>query len=195
MTYNSYLTTNREKLMTTKDLGNVLNLGKNSTNTTKNILMKYKMINLKCDDTFKVNTKYCSKGASLRPNTNKIRIFTKPLKELYKKANPREHVQLDLLYRMIPYLHFSTNICCKNPYEIDIDKIEPYSLKELASLIHETNTTRFKRKLLDTTVSNEHVLQVLRFNSKQAIAVNPRICFKGNYNDAIALADYGIHFK
>jgi group I intron endonuclease len=195
MTYKNYIATKREKLVTTKEFKNIIKLSNTDAYKLRKNLINYKLITFTANETFRINRKYSSKGSCTKYDNNGIRIFSAALKELYDNSTPREHAQLSLLYRMIPYLHFKTNICCKNPSEPDISRIEPYTLMEISMLIHESNITRFKRKFLAMTVYGEPVLKIIRFKGKRAIAINPRICFKGKYNDLTILKELDISFS
>jgi hypothetical protein len=192
MDYENILMLDAKTPMTMTTLKDILNLKYSEFYKTKTTLTKYNLLIEEDNGYLRINRSYCKKGSS--QNKEKIRVFEDALKELYLNSLPREHVQLSLLYLMLPYINFSMNICCANPTERDPLKLEVYTLKELAGILHQTNITRFRRRLLDMTVANEPVICISEILGKQIVVVNPRVYFKGSIGDIDRMEGLGLMF-
>lgn len=192
MDYDNRLVNENNASLDIDDVRDLLNLKYSEFYKTKTTFFKYHLLIQGEDEKLRINKAYCRKGTL--KSKEKVRVFEDALKELYMNSLPREHVQLALLYLMIPYINFSMNICCANPTERDPLKLEVYTLKDLAIVLHQTNITRFKRRLLDMTVAGEPVICISEIQEKQIIAVNPRIYFKGSIGDIERMEGLGLLF-
>jgi hypothetical protein len=192
MDYENRLINSDKTPMNLDNLREILNLKYSEFYKTKVTLFKYGLLILGDDEKLRVNRSYCKKGIS--KSKEKVRVFEDALKDLYMNSLPREHVQLALLYLLLPYINFSMNICCANPTERDPLKLETYTLKELAKILHQSNITRFRRRLLDMTVAGEPVICISEIQGNQIVVVNPRVYFKGSFGDIERMEGLGLLF-
>jgi len=114
---------------------------------------------------------------------NHTRVFRKTVRELYDKFNGRKIGQLALVYSIIPFLNFDSNLVCYNPSETDANLAEPINIKQLAELLGYTNEAKLTAALNGISVNEipmfTYVINPHNRRDKRVI-VNPRIIFAGN---------------
>ena len=166
-----------------RDLSDILMLKDEETRKTKNAFIKYGLINIEEDKTITINKKIAVKGKiGKRDLKGSIRVMENGIREIYAKATPKEHKKLSTLFKVLPYVNYHHNILCKNPWEEDINKVEPLTIKEICVMMgyNINQCSRFKKDLLSIKVSGmDAILFVLRDN-KFHIYINPLIYYKGN---------------
>ena len=162
------------------ELKDLLGLGKSEYYMTRIELVKYDLIKINEDKTIIINPTYCKKGGIMKnKKVEKVRVFEEAIKELYENTKPTEHKQLALLFDFLPFINYKWNIICKDNTEITKEFIEPYTLKELAELLGQTNITRFKSKLDKLKLNGKSVVCINRINGKEFITINPKVYYKG----------------
>ena len=184
MNYKNYLefgnAKDENKLMIKKDLFEVLKLSDRETYNTIKYLTENKFIEIS-EKYIKVNDEYCKKG-SLTNNKNKgvIRMFDNAIKEIYENSLPKEHKKLSLLIKILPLIHQSTNVICRNSKEDIIDLVDYYTLSELADELGYSAPQKLKKGLMDVKVKGQPVIMISKINNKDMLVVNPLIYYKGN---------------
>ena len=162
------------------ELKDLLGLGKSEYYMTRIELVKYDLIKINEDKTIIINPTYCKKGGIMKnKKVEKVRVFEEAIKELYENTKPTEHKQLALLFDFLPFINYKWNIICKENTETTKEFIEPYTLKELAILLGQTNITRFKSKLDKLKLNGKSVVCINRINGKEFITINPKVYYKG----------------
>lgn len=103
-----------------------------------------------------MNPSYFAKGkidvtVEFGAEYTKTRIFVDGVRALYTKTDTRYHKSLSLIYRIMPFVNRMYNIVCKNPFETDINKVEPLSLKEIGSFLgyDEKNLNRLTKTIYE----------------------------------------------
>lgn len=114
------------------------------------VLIEYKDSN---KTYIKVNEKYHTFGKINISNLKFTKIFIKKLKELSDILKLNE---LGLLYKVLPYFHYSQYYLVRNPNESDLNKLEFINRNELAAL-------------LEVTPQNIHILLSKMKKSKSLI--------------------------
>jgi hypothetical protein len=61
-----------------------------------------------------------------------VKAYMQRVKEVYRKVKPED---IGLIYRMLPYVHRTTNALCANPDEVVPGSIRKFNRKELADTI------------------------------------------------------------
>lgn len=84
------------------------------------------------DKYIKVNEKFHTFGKIKIKNAKFTKIFIKKLQELNSVLNLNE---LGLLYKVLPYFHYSQYYLVSNPDESDVEKLNYINRKELADLV------------------------------------------------------------
>ena len=174
------------KLMLEKDLSEVLRLSQNETIRTKKALIKANLITIEEDKSISINKEYVVKGKiNKRDLRRSIRVMEYGFREIYTKANAREHKRLDVLIKVLPYVNYNHNILCKNPSEEDISKIEPLNLSELCDIVgyDVTNHSKLKSDLLKLKVDGMNAILFVLKGKELHIYINPCIYYKGKNID------------
>jgi hypothetical protein len=184
MNYKNYLeygnSKDENKLMIKKDLFEVLRLSDRETYNTIKYLTENNFIEIS-EKYIKVNDDYCKKG-NITTNKNKgvIRMFDNAIREIYENALPKEHKKLSLLIKILPLVHFSTNVICRDAKQEIIDLVDYYTLTELADELGYSTTQKLKKGLMDIKVKGQPVIMISKINNKDMLVVNPLIYYKGN---------------
>lgn len=111
------------------------------------------------------------------------RLFKKTVRELYEQSNGRTVGQLALVYSVLPFLNFATNIVCYNPDETDSDLIRPMNLEKLSVLLEYGNPAKLKTALNRVKIDGKVVFgffEDVNDRRQKRITVNPRVVFAGN---------------
>jgi hypothetical protein len=111
------------------------------------------------------------------------RLFRKTVRELYEKYTGRKTVHLAIIYAVLPFLNFDTNVVCFNPKESDDEAIQPMNLENLAALLHYQDTHKLKRALESVKIDGQPVFwlpQNVHDKRHRRIIVNPRVVFAGS---------------
>ena len=173
----------KKKVITEKDLQEILMLSERETRNTKNELIKYELIIVNKDGSISINPKYAIKGEIKKKKLRgRARIMIDGIREIYEKSKPIEHKRLALLIQLLPYVNYNYNIICFNPEEGDKAEINPMDLKDLCKITdyNERNWRKLKNELLRIKVGGSPVIAITEIDKGHAISVNPRIYYKGN---------------
>jgi len=111
------------------------------------------------------------------------RLFKKTVRDLYHQYKGRTLGQLAIIYSVIPFLNFDTNIVCFNPEETDEDLIKPMALDKLAALLSYVDASSLKRSLNRIKIDDKPVFGFFENphdRRKQRIVINPRVIFAGD---------------
>ncbi|MBA9027535.1 hypothetical protein [Peribacillus huizhouensis] len=109
------------------------------------------------------------------------RMFRKTVRDLYAIYKGRKTAQLAIIYAVLPFLNFRTNVVCFNPQDSD-DDLRAMNLDHLAALLGYKDTDKLRRALEGIVIDGEPVFW-LPHNAKdrrqKRIVVNPRVVFAG----------------
>lgn len=111
------------------------------------------------------------------------RLFRKTVRDLYARYTGRSTAQLAVIYAVLPFLNFDTNVVYFNPEETDEDKVRPMNLENLAALLNYRDTTKLKRALNSVKIDGQHAFWLptnVNDRRERRIIVNPRIVFAGS---------------
>lgn len=168
------------RLMLEKDLEEVLGLSERETRNTKNELKKNNLLIVNEDGSLSVNDYYCIKGKIGKSKAKEsIRVMEIGIRELYKKAEAREHKKLGLLIEILPYINLQHNVICSNPEVEKMEEIKPLNMTEIMKIVGYKNLSRLKKDLLDLTVNGELVVAITQTKYGKFISINPRVYYKG----------------
>ncbi len=113
------------------------------------------------------------------------RVYINPVRDLYNSFSNRQHKSLNILFRLIPYLHFETNEICKNPSS-PIDKIEYMTLKQIAQILS-YSTTQLRailNKFKDVEIFGDSLVKARRDRTKGnsiSLYISKNIIYRGSY--------------
>lgn len=118
------------------------------------------------------------------------RLFRKTVRDLYEMFNGRTIRQLGIIYSILPFLNFNSNIVCFNPEETDPDLLKPMHLEKLAALLGYQDTHKLKRALEAIKVEGKPVFwlpQNVHDKRQRRIVVNPNVVYGGNAESLAAI--------
>jgi len=118
------------------------------------------------------------------------RLFKKTVRDLYEKSNGKTVGQLALVYAVMPFLNFQTNIVCVNPDESDTDRLQPMGLEQLAELLGYANASKLKAAMNRVKIDDKVVFGFFENPNdrrQKRITVNPRVVFAGNGEQLLAI--------
>lgn len=124
------------------------------------------------DGQCRINPAYHFKGQM--QDKKVIKLFTTTLKQLCAVLKPAE---LGFLYKLLPYVHYNTNMICINPHEVDPQKVEYLNQKAISHItgIHEKKIPALLRGLRKGGVIAETTLEDKRHTF---ITLNPYIFYR-----------------
>jgi hypothetical protein len=126
-----YLLREDEKVMTTKtDLGKGLGVSKvSSRNQIIDSLLEVSVLD-QDEKGYKLNPNLHIKGAV--NGSELIKLFNTTLKKLSNDLKPAE---LGYLYKLLPFVHYETNLICINPHEEKPEEFEFLNQKAISELL------------------------------------------------------------
>ncbi|NOJ71417.1 hypothetical protein [Paenibacillus alvei] len=110
------------------------------------------------------------------------RMFRKTVRDLYRNYGGRTIKQLAIIYAVLPFVNFNTNVVCFNPQEGNEDDLKPMDLDNLAALLHYNDTQKLRRALETIKLDNKPVFYLphnIHNKRRRRIIVNPRVVFAG----------------
>ncbi|MDO3682162.1 hypothetical protein [Paenibacillus ehimensis] len=114
----------------------------------------------------------------------RTRLYRRTVRDLYEAyGKGRDVKQLAIVYAVIPFLHFNTNIVCYNPQEYNAEKLKPMTLDKLAALLHYSDTQKLKIAMSSVMLGGRPVfgfVEDVNDKRKRRVIVNPRVVFAGN---------------
>jgi DNA-binding MarR family transcriptional regulator len=131
------------------------------------------------DGKYRINPKYHFKGQA--HDQKVIKLFSTTLKRLCETIKAKE---LGFLYKLLPYVHLSTNMICINPFEKDLEKVEYLNIEGIADI---TGLTRQSvANLIDELKKDKIVAKTTIEDERHTfITLNPYIFYRisGKPND------------
>lgn len=161
--------------MTTDDMRNVLGL----TGTKKSTFYDFLTACLdndiirEIDEKYAINERYHFKGALA--DTYAIKTYAAKLRRVYREVKAND---IGLIYRMLPFVHMSTNALCADPFEKDPKKIRWFTQKELAEAIGVDERT-LRRRLPLMKFDGEYVIARIKVgNEPERYTFNPSVFYR-----------------
>lgn len=175
---------NKRTPMTRKDLQEILLL---KDTAFKSFLKITKENNLlyEVEGKFYLDSTYFNRG-SVMYNTY-TRVFIDTTRDLYKRTAIKQHKVLGQALQLIPYLHFDSNVLCRNPKEQDFTKREKLTLEDIANILgmstDKGNLSKLKKSLesFKVTVDGQE-LQLFKYVPKpyNYFVLNSYVVWNGN---------------
>lgn len=127
------------------------------------------------DATYSINERYHFRGSL--DSQFVIKTYTAKVKRVYSEVKAND---IGLIYRMLPFVHMSTNALCADPFEKDPKKITWFSQNELAEVIGVDSRT-LRRRLPQMKFDGEFVLARIRVgNEPERYTFNPSVFYRQN---------------
>lgn len=185
--YDGQLMTTERRPMTRKELSNIMGLSDRATASfwacVKDKYIESRDSGLYLLDAF-------NKGRLNKKNGVPYQqIWVEGVRELYKATPVRQHKQLGYIYKMLPYINIEYNIMCWNPFQKDLNELEPMTIQDFIGIIgyFESNTKRLMNlyKKITFKVNGQEQLFCNFINDPNYIIVNPNILYKGSNFDKV----------
>jgi DNA-binding MarR family transcriptional regulator len=123
---------------------------------------------------YRMNDRYHFRNKTRGGKDMLVKTFFTTLKKL--KLKPAE---LGALYKLLPYVHFETNMICADPFEVDPAEIRFLNTKQIADKLgtHEKNTIELLRALKKAGAISE-TSKFVEDRRTKYITLNPYIFFR-----------------
>lgn len=174
---------NRNKLVK-KDIQDVLSIGRNRFSKFYNNLIDYGIL-LKKGKFYMWNPSYNFYGSTKgkASPTMLVRTYIDQVRYLYekRKENGRKKYSPTALYpvfALVPYLHYSSNIVCKNPNVKHIDDIIYYNMTEIAELLDLKESKYMSRSLSSILLDGQTVFRSVTSKNETYLQLNPSIFWR-----------------
>ncbi len=176
---------NNTTKLTKADIQERLDVGRNLFNTFYNKLIKHGIL-IPSGDFYKWNETYNFYGSTKgKADPRKlVRSYISQIRRLYrkKKLNGKRMYSPTRLYpvfALVPYLHHSTNVICKNPEVMDVEEIEYFSLSEIAELLDLSDSKKMSSSLSSILLNGQTTFIRSESKNEKYLKLNPRIFWRG----------------
>ncbi|URJ51253.1 hypothetical protein [Paenibacillus polymyxa] len=120
-----------------------------------------------------------------------ICMFRNTVRSLYETyGKGREVKQLAILYAVLPFINFNTNIVCFNPEETQEDRLQPMDVERLAALLGYKDAQKLRKALDAVKLNGKNVFLLVpdvHDKRKRRVIVNPRVVFAGSAEKLAAI--------
>lgn len=178
--------------MTTADMQRVLQLTGNKRSTFYDFFracVDNDIIRANEDGSYSVNERYHFRGS--HGNQFVIKAYTTKVKRVYREVKAND---IGLIYRMLPFVHMSTNALCADPFEKDPKKITWFSQAELADVIG-VDARTLRRRLPQMKFDGEYVVARIKVGTEpERYTFNPSVFYRqDNEPDATLQAMFNVN--
>ncbi|MFC6040127.1 hypothetical protein ACFPYN_11915 [Paenisporosarcina macmurdoensis] len=113
-----------------------------------------------------------------------VRTYVNQVRELYEATdvNGKRKYSATILYpifALVPYLHRTSNIICKNPDVKDINEIEYFTLSEIAELLDLTSSKKMSTALSSILLDGQTTFRKVESKNEKYLQMNPRVFWRG----------------
>jgi len=124
-------------------------------------------------DKYVINERYHFKGAI--DNQYVIKTYTAKVRRVYREVKAND---IGLIYRMLPFVHMSTNALCADPFERDPKNIRWFTQRELADAIG-VDVRTLRRRLPLMKFDGEYVIARIKLgNEPDRYTFNPSVFYR-----------------
>ncbi|MBE1554496.1 hypothetical protein [Sporosarcina limicola] len=113
-----------------------------------------------------------------------VRTYIHQVRYLYEartKEGKRRYSPIALypIFALVPYLHRSSNIICKNPDVLHIEDIEYFNITEITALLDLTHSKKTSSALSSLSLNGQTVFVKVESRNEVYLKLNPRIFWRG----------------
>lgn len=186
-----------------KDILNLIGLSEKTSRVFYNTVVQKGYL-IEMEDGIVVNKKIIHKGYDenrpLDDTERYNKIYIKAMQKLYQSVRVTQHKFLGYIFQMLPYLNIYNNILCYNPFEQNIDLIQPINMIDLCQRIglsfeHVTQFRRNVEKVIFNFNGKEqhfmcYVLPAEADNKNQGmIMINPNVLYSRSIIERESMID------
>ena len=179
-----YLSYGNKVKMQKADLQKVLGIGRNLFSKLYNKLIDHGILK-KAERGYKWSETFNFYGSSkgIAKPTMLVRTYVNQIRGLYEATNEggrRKYSATSLypIFALVPYLHHSTNIVCKNPEVKHIEEIEYWNQTEIAVLLDLKNSKKMSSSISGLLLSGQTTFRQVRSKNEVYLQLNPRIFWR-----------------
>ena len=178
--------------LTKKHIKKILKIKDEAFRLFWNILMDNELI-LEKDEMIYINLFYFYRGKekdyykymNTKFGDKFTRLYIKTTRNLYENTNSRRIKKLAIIYKLLPFVNWQTNILCKNPSETNKNKIEPLTILDISNYCDydKTHLARFRKELHEFKYNNNDIFMRIGKGidiNYDYIVVNPLFYYRGN---------------
>lgn len=170
-----------------REIISILQLNDKTAKETLDILLSAEIMYEK-DNIYYMNKNFFILGT---PDKKKkyIRVYIDTTRELYRTSTARQHKTLFYIYRLIPYLHYKSNLICNDTNSTTLPTMR-LSLEEIMSVVglgHESSSfrTKFNKQLKSFKITYRDQMyfifgEVITNKGEPFFMINPLILWKGD---------------
>lgn len=183
--YHNRLMLNEQRIMHRKDLPKVMNLKerKNREFISEMITKKYIV---ERDEELFISDSFLYRGEKKERRYNqKMKIFIKSVRNLYKHLDSRRHSYFGMIVQLIPYVNRRYNILCWNPEEQDIDQINSLTITDICKIVgrdpknYDNLLEAITGLIFEVNGYKQAACSCVSFESGYRIIFNPRLMYIG----------------
>lgn len=175
------------RLMAKLDLKKQMRLSKDAWCSFWSEMEERNIFYIKDGDVY-IDTSYFTKWA-LAPNVNKnyTRMYCTCVRNFYEScARMTDHKRMSYIFKIIPFVSRRYNIMCKNPWEIDKEKIIPMDVGDICEVLGQdrSHARRVLRELLKIKIDGVPAVYFAGNNLNEdtwKLFVSPNIYYGGEY--------------
>jgi len=175
--YDGTLGTSKRKFTKVKDFESVLNVKTLKTKKVIKALREAGVLYLNDEGVYCMNPMYHWKGKTLSSDVKKnVKIMDLGIKAL-REANVKAQ-DLGTIYALLPYIIYNKNLIVHNPYETNVEKIQPMNLEDVAEVLNYENAQRVSSKLRKITFTatdgrDMYAFCIVSIGKQSNVIINP----------------------
>jgi hypothetical protein len=183
-----YLKSGSRYIIKNDIIDGLLYLSVNKARDCLNKLCDLELIEITEDDKVKVNYDFFHRGnkSDYKLLTNKhidkfVKLYIDAIRTIYRNVSIKQHKQLSVIFKLLPYINYKHNVICRNVNEQDKNKIDAMQIHEIAKMLGycERNITQFRKMLYGITYKEKKVFMICDTDVlDKYIYINPTILYK-----------------
>lgn len=186
--YNGKLLYTNNHSMSKQDMMRILDIKRRTLSSFLKCMIEYEIINVDNGGTFYIDKQFHWRGPT--ESAHVIKTFINSIRTMYK--DNVNHKDLGFVYKLLPYVHFSTNYLCYNPNEIDAEQLRFITKSDVAELVGVTVKSIYSR-LRRLKFGDCYVIAEVKHGKYQGYMLNPHIFYrKDGIPDDTLLATFSI---
>lgn len=195
--YHNRLMLNEQRIMQRRDLPEVMNLKERKTRDFFREMLDKKYITEKNGELFITDNIIYRGEKKERRYNQKMKLFIKTVRDLYKHLDSRRHGYLGLIVQLIPYVNRRYNILCWNPEEQDVDQIKSLTITDVCKIVnrdpknYDDLLEAITGLIFDVNGYKQSACSCVSFDGGYRIIFNPRLMYIGkDYHEVEVLCTF-----
>ncbi|MFY0546342.1 hypothetical protein [Brevibacillus sp. H7] len=173
--YDGTLGTSKRRFTKVKDFESVLNVKERQAKKVIKILRDVDVLRVNDEGVYCMNPTYHWKGSFLSSDAQKnVKLITSSIQGLVDAGVKAK--DLGAVYLLLPYISYRSNLIVHNPCEVNVEKLQPMNLEEIADVIkHDATKVSTKlRKITFTSSKGEmYAFSIASTGRTCNVIVNP----------------------